>query len=67
MYDEFPTQESISRRRSVRKAIRATKTMSSLEIPGLSKLAEPFVVFLFRKENVRILAELKRYVEAHPR
>jgi hypothetical protein len=25
------------------------------------------LVFAFRKENVRILAELKRYVEAQPR
>ena len=31
------------------------------------KLAEPLVVFAFRKENVRILAELKRYVEAQPK
>ncbi len=27
----------------------------------------PLVVYLFRKENVRILAELKRYVEAQPK
>jgi len=38
----------------------------SIEIPGLWKVAEPLVLFAFRKENVRILAELKRYVEAQP-
>lgn len=36
----------------------------TIQIPGLLKVAEPFVIFAFRKENVRILAELKRYVEA---
>jgi len=36
----------------------------TIQIPGLLKLAEPYVVYVFRKENVRILAELKRYVEA---
>ncbi len=36
----------------------------TIEMPGLLKLALPFVVAAFRKENVRILAELKRYVEA---
>ena len=30
------------------------------------KVAEPLVVWEFRKENVRMLAELKRYVEAQP-
>jgi uncharacterized protein YndB with AHSA1/START domain len=35
-----------------------------IEIPGWLKVAEPFVAAAFRKENVRILAELKRYVEA---
>jgi uncharacterized protein YndB with AHSA1/START domain len=39
----------------------------TIQIPGLLKVAEPLVVFAFRKENVRILAELKRYVEAQPR
>jgi uncharacterized protein YndB with AHSA1/START domain len=38
----------------------------TIQIPGLRKLAEPLVVYVFRKENVRILAELKRYVEAQP-
>jgi hypothetical protein len=33
----------------------------------LLKLAEPLVVRASRKENVRILAELKRYVEAQPK
>jgi len=36
----------------------------TIQMPGLLKLAEPFVVSAFRRENVRILAELKRYVEA---
>jgi len=36
----------------------------TIQIPGLLKMAEPLVVYAFRKENVRILAELKRYVEA---
>jgi hypothetical protein len=31
------------------------------------KVAEPLVVYEFRKENVRILAELKRCVEAQPK
>jgi len=33
----------------------------AIQIPGLLKVAEPLVVWEFRKENVRILAELKRY------
>ena len=36
----------------------------TIQIPGWIKIAEPFVLYAFRKENVRILAELKRYVEA---
>ena len=36
----------------------------TIEIPGLMKIAEPVVLWAFRQENVRILAELKRYVEA---
>jgi uncharacterized protein YndB with AHSA1/START domain len=39
----------------------------TIRIPGLPKVAEPLVVWAFRKENVRILAELKRYVEAQPK
>ena len=39
----------------------------SIQIPGLLKVAEPLVVWAFRKENVRILAELKSYVEAQPK
>ena len=42
--------------------IRALDLM--IQIPGLLKVAQPFVVRESRKENVRILAELKRYVEA---
>ena len=33
----------------------------TIQIPGLLKVAEPLVVYAFRKENVRILAELKHY------
>jgi hypothetical protein len=39
----------------------------AIQIPGLLKAAEPLVVWVFRKENVRILAELKRYVETQPK
>jgi hypothetical protein len=38
----------------------------TIQIPGLLKVAEPYVVYVFLKENVRILAELIRYVEAQP-
>jgi uncharacterized protein YndB with AHSA1/START domain len=33
-----------------------------IEIPGLLKVAEPVIVAAFRKENGRILSELKRHV-----
>ena len=36
----------------------------TIRIPGLLQVAEPLVRYAFRKENVRILAELKRYVES---
>jgi carbon monoxide dehydrogenase subunit G len=36
----------------------------TVAIPGPLRLAEPLVASAFRKENARILAELKRYVEA---
>jgi uncharacterized protein YndB with AHSA1/START domain len=39
----------------------------TLKMAGLQKMLEPLVVLGFRKENLRILAELKRYVEAQPR
>jgi hypothetical protein len=38
----------------------------AIEMRGLLRLLEPVVLSAFRKENVRILAELKRYVEAQP-
>jgi hypothetical protein len=38
----------------------------TIEIPGFLKVARPLVERAFRAENVRILAELKRYVEAPP-
>jgi hypothetical protein len=37
----------------------------TIQISGWMKIAEPLVLYGFRKENVRILAELKRYVESH--
>ena len=36
-------------------------------MPALLRIAEPLVLLAFRKENVRILAELKRYVESRPK
>ncbi|HUJ95862.1 MAG TPA: SRPBCC family protein [Terriglobales bacterium] len=36
----------------------------TIQMPGMMKLAEPLVIWGFRRENVRILAELKRYVES---
>jgi hypothetical protein len=39
----------------------------TLQVPGLLKVAESLIMWAFRKENERILAELKRYVEAQPK
>ncbi len=39
----------------------------TIQMPGVQKLAGPIVLYAFRKENVRILAELRRYVEARPK
>jgi hypothetical protein len=39
----------------------------TIRIPGFLKVAKPVVAAAFRKENVRLLAELKCYVEAQPR
>ena len=39
----------------------------TIQIPGLLKVATPLVAWAFGKENVRILAKLKRYVEAQPK
>jgi hypothetical protein len=36
-------------------------------MPRLLNVAEPLVEWAFRKETVRILAELERYVEAQPK
>lgn len=38
----------------------------AINMPVLLRLAEPLILRAFRKENFRILAELKRYVEAQP-
>jgi uncharacterized protein YndB with AHSA1/START domain len=35
----------------------------AIQIPGLLKVAEPLVVYIFREENRRILAELKHYYD----
>jgi uncharacterized protein YndB with AHSA1/START domain len=51
-------------------AASATSVIRTLEVivrlPALLKLAEPLVLHGLRRENVRILAELKRYVETCP-
>lgn len=51
------------------RATDATSVIRDLElridIPGVLKLAEPLVASAFKKENARVLAELKRYVESH--
>jgi uncharacterized protein YndB with AHSA1/START domain len=39
----------------------------TIEMRGWQKLALPFVLQGFRKENLRIMAELKRYIEGPPR
>ena len=39
----------------------------TIQIPGLLKVADPLVARAFSKENARVLAELKRYVEAQPK
>jgi uncharacterized protein YndB with AHSA1/START domain len=39
----------------------------TIEMPAFLKLAEPLVLRAFRKENERLLAELKSYVEAQPK
>jgi uncharacterized protein YndB with AHSA1/START domain len=39
----------------------------TIELPRLLKLAEPLVLWAFRRENLRVLAELKRFVEAQPK
>jgi len=36
-------------------------------LKGLLKVAESVIMWAFRKENERILAELKRCVEAQPK
>jgi uncharacterized protein YndB with AHSA1/START domain len=35
----------------------------TVTLNGIFKLAMPLVLYAFKKENIRILAELKRYVE----
>jgi uncharacterized protein YndB with AHSA1/START domain len=37
----------------------------TIAMVGFMKIAEPIVVWAFRKENARVLAELKRHVETH--
>jgi hypothetical protein len=39
----------------------------AIQIHGPLKIVQPLVVYAFRRENVRVLAELKRYVEAQPK
>ena len=48
-------------------ATRVTRDLDlAIDMPGVLKIVEPLVVFVFRKENLRTLARLKRYVETHP-
>jgi uncharacterized protein YndB with AHSA1/START domain len=48
-------------------ATRITRALDlTIEIPGPLSVAEPLIRWVFRKENTRLLAELKRYVEAQP-
>ena len=50
---------------------RATRVVRVLDltvtIPGLLKIVERYVAGEFHKENLRLLPELKRYVEARPK
>jgi carbon monoxide dehydrogenase subunit G len=39
----------------------------TVHVPGLLKIADPVVAYVIRRENARILAELKRHVEARHR
>jgi uncharacterized protein YndB with AHSA1/START domain len=39
----------------------------TIEMPWYLKLVEPLVLRAFRKENERLMAELKSYVEAQPK
>jgi hypothetical protein len=39
----------------------------TIQIPSQLEVAELLVVWAFRKANVRILAELRLYVEAQPK
>lgn len=51
----------------VDRSTRVTRALDlSIEIPGPFSVAEPLLRWIFRKENTRLLAELKRYVEAQP-
>jgi uncharacterized protein YndB with AHSA1/START domain len=46
------------------RATRVTRDVDlTIHMTGLFKLAEPLVVYILRRENARVLAELKRYVE----
>jgi uncharacterized protein YndB with AHSA1/START domain len=50
---------------TVERTTRVVRTLDlDIRIPGLLKLMQPFVVAAFRKENARVLRELKRHLEA---
>lgn len=36
----------------------------AMDLPGAFKIATPFVIWSFRRENLRTLAQLKRYAES---
>ena len=53
--------------KSVAQATLVTRDLDlTIQMPALLRWAQPLIVRAFRKENLRILAELKRYVERAP-
>ena len=60
-----PTPEESAQCRKRSNATCAIRALDlTIQIPGLLKVAEPLVTAAFRKENMRILTKLKRYVVA---
>jgi hypothetical protein len=50
---------------AVERVTRVVRTLDlDIRIPGVGRLMQPFIVAAFRKENARVLRELKRHVEA---
>ncbi len=64
----FAGDSAINIRYTLEPTERATRVIRSLDMTmRVPALLKPLVIHAFRKENVRILAELKRYVEALPK